>query len=144
MSIIGSYDGFSDNAVIVTGSEAIQIQGAAPFVTVKSDPYLMYLSYGQFTRIIYNLQTPGNQDAVVDLRILPPGIIDIDDPSAIKVLDQVIQSPGDHEVEWTGIDSLDTDMLKRTILEEGVYNFAIRARVGTRELVHRGVISTYQ
>ncbi|MBI5041172.1 MAG: gliding motility-associated C-terminal domain-containing protein [Gammaproteobacteria bacterium] len=52
--------GFTANTVLVKGASALKIKGAAPNVEVKADPYIIYLSYGHFAKIVYNLTTPGN------------------------------------------------------------------------------------
>jgi hypothetical protein len=59
---------------------------------VKSDPYLMTCSYGQFTRFLYNV----DQDCRVTVKILPPGISDPSSTEAIVLVDDELQTAGDH------------------------------------------------
>ncbi|MFA0814087.1 hypothetical protein, partial [Microbulbifer epialgicus] len=127
-----------DTAPRITGS------GEAPTIEVKSDPYLVSHSYEQQTRMAYQL----SNDAVVTFSLLPPGIVNPQDPSAIVLLDQELVSANDeegnallHEVEWRGYNDSDPNAV--LVGDEGVYTFAIQAvspETGESTL-YRGVVS---
>jgi parallel beta-helix repeat protein len=112
------------NYVITTGA-APAIGGQAPFVEVKSDPYLMTCSYGQFTRFLYNV----DQDCRVTVKILPPGISDPSSTEAIVLVDDELQTAGDHEIaEWTPADTSDPNDNSFFIEEDGAYTLSIEAK----------------
>ena len=135
---------FSANTVVVKNSgQDLAIRGQAPTVEVKADPYLVYLSYGHFTKILYHLDTPGNQDAAVVIKLLPPGVTNINDPQVIEI-HNATEGPGNHEVEWTGVDVGDPNATTRTISADGAYTFAIEATVGGSTTLYRGVLNAYQ
>lgn len=138
------YIAYSANTVVVTGSNgATQITGSGAHVQVTADPYLVYLSYGHYTKINYHLTTADNQAAQVVIKLLPPGVMDFDDPQAIEIHNQQ-QMTGDHEVTWTGIDPNDTHETTRTITTDGPFTFAIQATVNGVSTLYRGVINAYQ
>ncbi|MEX2963694.1 FlgD immunoglobulin-like domain containing protein [Microbulbifer sp. TYP-18] len=121
--------------------------GAAPNIEVKSDPYLVSHSYEQLTRMAYRI----SNDAYVTFSLLPPGIVDPQDPSAIVLVDNVLQQTEDgsgesiqHEVEWRGYDLADPNAV--LVGEEGAYTFAIQARsTETGETtLYRGVVNLYR
>ena len=142
--ILVTYTEFTANTVMVAGGDGqTRITGSGTSVEVTADPYLIYLSYGHYTKINYHLTTEGSQPADMVIKLLPPGTSDFNDPAAIEILNEQ-QSPGDHEVTWTGIDTADPDELTRTISEDGGYTFAIQATVNGSSVLHRGVINVYQ
>ncbi|MEX2964339.1 FlgD immunoglobulin-like domain containing protein [Microbulbifer sp. TYP-18] len=121
--------------------------GAAPAIEVKADPYRVSHSYGQQTRMAYQV----SNDAIVTFSLLPPGIVDPQHPSAIVLVDQELVSAQDatgeallHEVEWRGYN--DTDSNAIVVGDEGVYTFAIQAQspeTGESSL-YRGVVNLYR
>ncbi|MEX2963693.1 right-handed parallel beta-helix repeat-containing protein [Microbulbifer sp. TYP-18] len=135
-------------AIYLAGTAPL-ISGAAvaPNIEVKSDPYLVSHSYEQLTRMAYRI----SNDAHVTFSLLPPGIVDPQDPSAIVLVDDVLQQAQDgsgepiqHEVEWRGYDLADPNAV--LVGEEGAYTFAIQARsTETGEsTLYRGVVNLYR
>ncbi|MEX2964338.1 right-handed parallel beta-helix repeat-containing protein, partial [Microbulbifer sp. TYP-18] len=134
---------------IVIDGTAPRISGAgvAPAIEVKADPYRVSHSYGQQTRMAYQL----SNDAIVTFSLLPPGIVDPQHPSAIVLVDQELVSAQDatgnallHEVEWRGYSEADPNAI--VVGDEGVYTFAIQAQspeTGESSL-YRGVVNLYR
>ena len=117
------------NVVIVKGV-APTITGTlgAPNIEVKSDPYLMYHSYDQLTKIAYHV----DQDSYVTFKLLPPEVGDPSHVDAITLVDNEFHvaknGTGEaqvHEVEWKGYDSSDSNRI--LVSEEGVFSFWIEA-----------------
>ena len=79
---------------------------------MKSDPSLVYHSYDQFTRITYEL----DREATVGVKLLSPGILDPNDPTAIVLQAPVLQATGEHTVTWGVI---------KGYLEAGVRDFGV-------------------
>ena len=132
------YYTYADNEVFVWGS-APSVRAPDGFITVVSDPYLVYMSYGHITRFQYEL----DREARVSIKMLPPGVNNPDSPLAITVQTDQLQSAGSQEVEWTGITDADASQKTRVIGDEGVYSFVITARsvdTGDAEQV-RGLVS---
>ena len=123
------------NYVIATGD--------TPKVSEQhSDPYLMNLTYGQITQLRYTLE----RDADISVKILPPGIADPDDPSAIVLVDAVPTGAGSYEIEWDGLNQGDPNGNLAEVVEEGPYTFVIQALntdSGTTT-VTRGVINVFR
>lgn len=134
---------FQDNDILVEHDEVV-ISGPQnhsdlpPSVEVKTDPYLVYLSYGQFTKFHYNL----DQSAQIAIKLLPPGVREFDDPRAITVINET-QAAGDHEVEWRGqVSAQNTDL---TLGEDGVHMFVIKAtNGGGSSTTRRGVLNAFK
>ncbi|WP_250463080.1 FlgD immunoglobulin-like domain containing protein [Microbulbifer litoralis] len=131
----------ADTAPSITGT------GAAPSIEVKSDPYLVSHSYEQQTRMAYQI----SNDAQVTFSLLPPGIVDPQDPSAIVLVDNELQQANDgtgdpiqHEVEWRGYDLADPNAV--LVGEEGAYTFAIQARSPEtgESTLYRGIVNLYR
>ena len=129
-----------DHLVIIHNDTVITGTGAAPDIEVKSNPYRVTHSYDQFSQIAYRI----DQDAYITVRMLPPGVNDVNSAEAITVVDNVLTSaldagnqPQDHIVEWTGYDAADTNNI--LVSDEGDYTFVILA---TGE--QTGVTSTYR
>lgn len=102
-----------------------------PGVKIKSDPYLVHLSYGQFTRIQYTLDA----SAIVTITVKDPvtGIETI-------ILDNDSQSAGDHQHEWDG------KIGDQLTASEGHYTFTVTAthpRTGF-STVRRGNITVFR
>ena len=133
------------NTIIVTGNElAPKISGISPTIEVKSDPYLVYLSYGHFTKIAYAMSLFNAATADVQIKLLPPGVLNFDDSSAILVYEGV-RSVGNHEVTWTGTLAGNEDSSYRAMgSAEGAYTFAIKATVNGMSTLYRGTLNTYQ
>ncbi|HED16570.1 MAG TPA: hypothetical protein ENI64_07155, partial [Gammaproteobacteria bacterium] len=145
---------FSNSTVQITGGAPV-ISGAATNIEVKSDPYTVYLSYGQFTKFRYNL----DRAATVTIKLLPPGIYNPSDAKAITVISNVSQAAGDHvEVSWSGVDT--NDATGKTLLigdyapaipnpaqgsAEGAYTFVIQATsTAGVTTTKRGTLSVYR
>lgn len=99
-----------ENHIITTG-DAVQIS------EVKTDPYMMHLSYGQFTRITYTL----SRDASVTLKLTSPS------GAVITLFNDQSQSAGAQETNWNGIDTADTTAKNLLINEEGDYMVTVQA-----------------
>ena len=99
-----------ENHIITTG-DTVKISG------MKTDPYAVDLSYGQFTRLQYIL----SQAAVVTITVRTPDGLDI------TVLDSQLQGDGQQEVIWTGLDSTDADGKRFLAIKDGDCTVAIQA-----------------
>ena len=131
---------YTPNTVLIQGNDnKLVIAGQGTNIDVTTDPYLVYLSYGQFTKINYHLTTTNDQDVDVIIKLLPPGINSFDDPLAIEILNEQ-QSTNDYEVTWTGINDTDPNQTERTIDAEGAYSFAIKATGQSIKCYVTGVI----
>lgn len=132
------------NSVIVQGvTPTVTGNLSSPRVEVKSDPYLIYGSYNQVTRIAYCL----DQDAVVTMKLLRPGFVDPDDPEGVVhtfVADEIRTATdcagggAPHEESFAG---------KSIPGEEGAYTFTIEARSVVApgyETLYRGVVQARQ
>jgi hypothetical protein len=128
-------------AVGITGT------GAAPNIEVKSDPYFIASSYEQASKIVYRV----SQDATVRVTLLPPGISDPANPSAIVLVNNVLQPakdgggvPIDYTVEWKGYNTSDPNAM--LVSANGAYTFAIEATIpGTSyKSLYRGVLNVVQ
>ncbi len=136
------------NSVIVLGtSPSITGLGAAPNIEVKSNPYRIFHSYDQFTQISYHI----DQDALVTVKLLPPGVSDPTSPLATVLIDNQLQSaldgigqPLDHIVDWFGHDGVDTNNI--LVSEEGAYTFTIEgiSVLTGRTSLYRGVVQLFQ
>ncbi|HHO59638.1 MAG TPA: hypothetical protein ENJ64_05300, partial [Thiotrichales bacterium] len=120
----------------------IIIKGAAPFVhgeaavapniEVKSNPYKVRHSYDESSRVKYQV----DQDSNVTVKLLPPGINDPADPSAIVLINNALQTaeaspgvPNVYSFEWLGYDNSvatpDTNNIQ--VSQNGRYTFTIQA-----------------
>ena len=129
------------NYIITKGFDP-DVGGAAGNIGIKSDPYIATICYGQFFKLLYNI----NADCQVTIKILPPGINSPDAPQAIEIVLDELQTAGDHEVTWYGLDPLDPNDKKMLINEDGFYTFTIEAanpQTGGTTL-KRGIINLYQ
>ncbi len=125
-------------APIIKGPDTVG--PAAPYLEVKADPYIVYLSYGQLVKVHYNI----DRDAQVTIKLLPPGVVDFDDPSAVLVKDE-LQTAQDHSVEWQGLVTAG-DGRDRSLPADGVYTLAIKA-VSTASggsTIYKAVLSAFQ
>jgi flagellar hook assembly protein FlgD len=136
--------GLPTNTLRVTGNDRTPIVTGTVSVEVKTDPYLVYLSYGQVTKFAYRLEAPESEVAWVQVKLLPPGVYDPADPRA-TLIDQGFKGSGDYDVQWDGITASDPNKLMREIGEDGAHTFAIEAisSTGQTTLV-RSVINAYQ
>ncbi|WP_192879390.1 right-handed parallel beta-helix repeat-containing protein [Microbulbifer sp. A4B17] len=136
------------NAVIIDGVNP-SITGTldAPNIEVKSDPYLMYHSYDQISKVAYLL----DQDSYVTFKLLPPDIGDPTNAGAITLIDNQLQAANDsdgavatHEVEWTGYEESDGNAIM--VSDEGVYSFWIEATSATTgaSTTYYGALQLYQ
>ena len=125
-------------APVITGPDAVG--PSAPYLEVKADPYIVYLSYGQLVNVHYHI----DRAAQVTIKLLPPGITDFDDPSAVLVNDE-LQAAQDHSVEWQGL-AVGGDGRDRTLSADGVYTLAIRAvaTASGASTIYKAVLSAYQ
>ncbi len=100
-----------ENYIITTGD--------TPKVSnVKTDPCEIQLSYGEFTRIKYTLLS---REANMTVKVVSPA------GSEITLVSSQLQTAGDHEVEWTGLDPADTTGKKFLMSQEGTYTVSIQA-----------------
>ena len=133
-----NYVAVKNNAPIITGPKTLGV--APPYLEVKADPYLVYLSYGQFTRFLYHI----DQDAMVTIKLLPPGVSDFNASSAVTVYTGTQVGGIDHEVEWSGVLASDPNAVTREISEDGAHTFAIEAVANGISTLYRGVLNAYQ
>ena len=136
------------NAIHVTGALPRLFDAVnTPSVTIKSDPYLITHSYEQFSQVTFSV----DQDSLITFKLLPPGILDPADVSAITLLNQQLKQaldgggqPLSHTVEWRGHDPVDTNQI--LVSDEGVYTFTIEAESVDSGLttLYRGVLQVRQ
>ena len=101
---------FRENHIITTGN--------TPKITgIKTDPYEMQLSYGEFTRIKYTLSRVANVTVTV---VSPSG-------TSITLVNNQPQTAGTQEVEWKALDASDTTAKKFLVSQEGIYTVSIQA-----------------
>ena len=94
----------------------IEVEGTSPeipLVSIKSDPYVMRLSYDEVVALQYNLV----DDADVTVTVKTP-----DGASQTTIISSEPQLAGNHEVVWDGTD--DTGALWS---QEGNYTFTVTA-----------------
>ena len=133
-------------SVIVHTNPHIVGAGSAPDVEVKSNPYRVMHTYNQTSQIVYRI----DQDAYVTVKLLPPGITDLNSAQAIKVVDNVLTSavtggvPADHVVDWYGYNPVDRNNI--LVSDEGPYTFVIQAtgQLTGITTTYRGVLQLYQ
>jgi hypothetical protein len=99
-----------ENFIITTG-DTIKI------TDLKTDPYAMSLSYGQFTRISYTL----SRDANVTVKLTSPS------GSIRTLVSNQFQAAGPQALEWNGLDTTDPAGMKTLITEEGDYMVSVQA-----------------
>ena len=98
----------AENAIITTGN--------MPRITyVKTDPYQIQLSYGQFAKVRYALSKQAN----VTVELLPPKA------SGITLVDNLLHAAGEYEVVWDA--SVSTGSGFR-VSEEGDYTVWVQAK----------------
>lgn len=92
--------------------------GDMPKVTMlKTDPYEISLSYGQFTRIEYTVSRESN----VTIKVVSPSGI------AATLQNNLLQPAGTYEMEWTLADLSDAFGKNFAVSEEGDYAVSIHA-----------------
>ncbi len=143
-SQLSAFTRFPPNTILVEGADgAAKIKGAGANVEVKSNPYLIYLSYGQFTKIAYNLELFNAQNTLVEIKLLPPSVLSFDDPLAVAVFSGV-QGAGDHEVTWKGDVGSVENAKRATTSTQGAYTFAIKTTTNGISSLYRGTLSVHQ
>ncbi len=134
-------------SVIVKGTvPAITGTRASPNLEVDGQPYVAFHSYDQIGRFTYRLSL----DSIVTVKLLPPGVTDFNDPSAVVVTNAATQPalsgglPVDYAFEWKGHDGIDTNNI--LVSAEGSYTVAIQATstLTGRTTLYRGVLQLYQ
>jgi parallel beta-helix repeat protein len=96
---------------VITSGDTPQVSGLA------TDPYAMTLSYGQFTRIKYAL----SRDSIVTIQLVSPSGV------AITLVNNRLQAAGQQELDWTGMNPIDTTGKNALVSEEGDYMVTVRA-----------------
>ncbi len=144
------WDGRNESGNILTGITAINyyilhlgplksnyilVKGGkpgVPGVSIKSDPYLMYLSYGQFARLKYAL----HDDANVTVTVKDPQT-----GAETVLVSNLFQTAGDKEVEWGGQGGSG-----QLVPTEGHYTFTVKAAhpVTGFSTTRRGNITVYK
>ena len=123
---------------------------AAPNIEVKSNPYIVTHSYDEQTQIRFLL----DQDSIVSVKLLPPGISDPNDPSAQVLINAVTllaesapSVPQIHTATWKGYDdSVPVPDTNNILVEtEGTYTFTIEATSVVTSLtsLYRGAVTLY-
>src|SRR5574341_1449030 len=117
--LLGNHPGVACTAPSLLRENHIITTGDTPKISgPDTDPYMMTLSYGHFTRIRYSL----SRNAAVTIQILT---------SAGTVLSTLIdneaQTAGAHQIDWQGIDQLDPSGKKLLIASDGDYVVSIQA-----------------
>jgi len=97
-----------ENIILATGDH-VRVS------SLKTDPYALHLSYGQPTKITYDLE----RDAIVTVKLVSPS-------GATQILiSNESQTAGNHEISWNGIDIIDTSGKKIMITESGDYMVSV-------------------
>jgi len=139
------------NTILVKGTTPfISGEDVAPNIEVKSNPYIVTHSYEEQTQIRFQL----DQDSVVNVKLLPPGVSDPNDPSAQVLVNAAMllaeSSPGVpqiHTATWKGYDDSvpvpDTNNI--LVATEGTYTFTIEATSVVTGLtsLYRGAVTLY-
>lgn len=117
--LLGNHPGVACTAPSLLRENHLITTGDTPKISgPDTDPYMMTLSYGHFTRIRYSL----SRNAAVTIQILT---------SAGTVLstltDNEAQTAGAHQIDWQGIDQLDPSGKKLLIASDGDYVVSIQA-----------------
>jgi flagellar hook assembly protein FlgD len=99
-----------ENVIITTG-DAVRIS------ELKTDPYNIHFSYGQFTRIKYTLSRGAN----VTIKLTSPS------GAVLTVVNSQPQTAGPQEVEWNGLASADATAKNELVSEEGDYMVTVQA-----------------
>ena len=140
------------NTIIVKGNTP-NLQGeaaVAPNIEIRPNTYKVRHSYDEFTVINYEV----DQDSYVTVKLLPPGINDPGDPSAITIVNNQLQaaesSPGVPQVysfDWKGYDdSVATpDTNNILVSTNGRYTFTIEATSAVTgfSTLYRGSLRLY-
>ncbi len=141
---MSAFTRFPLNTIFVDGLDgAAKIKGSGANVEVKSNPYLIYLSFAQFTKISYNLELFNAQNTLVEIKLLPPTVLSFNDPLAVLIFSGV-QSAGDHELTWKGYVGTIENAKRATTSTEGAYTFAIKTTTNGVSSLYRGTLSVYQ
>jgi flagellar hook assembly protein FlgD len=99
-----------ENYIITTG-DTVKV------TDLKTDPYAMSLSYGQFTRITYTLP----REAYVTVNLTSPSGI------SITLINNQLQAAGPQILnDWNGLDAADTTGKTTLITEEGDYMVSVQ------------------
>ncbi len=129
------------NTIIVKGtSPFVSGGGVAPNIEVKSNPYLIRHSYEEFSQIKFQV----DQGSIVTAKLLPPGVNDPNDSSAIILLDAVPLIADELKtITWMGYSDLDTNNI--LVNEEGMYTFTIEATSNTTGFttLYRGAVTLH-
>jgi flagellar hook assembly protein FlgD len=97
---------------IITSGDTVMV------TDLKTDPYALQISYGQFTRITYTL----SRDANVTVKLTSPS------GSIRTLVSNQFQAAGPQALdEWTGLDAADPTGMKTLITEEGDYTVSVQA-----------------
>jgi len=124
--------------IVKSPSSKPVISGQGPYIEVKADPYLVNFSYGEYIKLLYNI----DRDAVVTIKVLPPGVTDSESPSALTVVDHENQTAGDPTVTWDGI--IEGDSNNIFLKQEGVYTFVIEATNAGKTSEWKGFLNLYR
>ena len=110
-------------ALSLLGDNVVVTSGDTPKITLlKTDPYDIQLSYGEFTRITYALSRSAN----VTISLIPAS------GSAIAVLSGQPQTSGPQQISWDGIspdgiDPAESSGKELLIIKEGEYTVSVKA-----------------
>jgi flagellar hook assembly protein FlgD len=99
-----------ENVILTTGDT---VRTSA----LKTDPYMLNLAYGQFTRITFTL----SRDANVTVKLTSPS------GAVLTVLNNQLQTAGPQEVDWNGLDPADVTAKNELVSEEGDYMVTVQA-----------------
>ncbi len=99
-----------ENFIITTG-DTVRIS------ELKTDPYMMHLSYGQFTRIKYTL----SRDANITIKLTSPS------GTVFTIVNSQPQIAGPQEIDWNGTDPADTTGKNELTADEGDYMVSVQA-----------------
>jgi flagellar hook assembly protein FlgD len=147
----GFWDGRDPSGKILTGTESIYFyiphihsralksnyilvkdgRPGVPGVSIKSDPYIAYLSYGQFTRLKYTLEQAANVTVTIK---------DPQTGAETTLVANQPQSAGSQEIAWDGVSG------GKLVPTEGHYTFTVTAThpVTGFSTVRRGNITVYK
>lgn len=125
--------------------------GVTPNISIKPTSYKVRHSYDEISSIAYQV----DQDSMVTVKLLPPGIYDPSDPSAYIIQPSTLMlaesSPGvpaPHSFDWRGynneVPSPDTNNI--LVNQDGRYTFVIEATSVETDntVIYRGNLNLFQ
>ena len=136
------------NSVYIHRPSTLVITSPTTGIEIKANPFMVVHSFEQFSQFEFEL----SEDAVTTVTLLPEGIGDVNDPSAIVMANDAgvlyegvtLAGATTHTVQWNGYADSETNEVQ--VANEGYFLFVIEAvSVATgRKTEHRGTLRLYR